>query len=246
VSNHYPEAVTRGCQALTLCGAVAHIRQGISTRIRCVAGGECASRGDRQMTRQYDRRVKKIQVQGLHHITIVGSTKQSAIDFWQGALGMPFVFEQPNLGKPDENHLYFDPGDGRLLTVFTNESREDARRHAPREIGCVEHIAFNVSRATFQQAPARLQARGIEFIQRDRGFMDSIYLHDPNGLKVELACYKFETPEGLRDVDVLMKAHELRVGRGDHHITDEHLADAIEALCAERRRLQQVEASVRR
>ena len=181
--------------------------------------------------------VKKIQVQGLHHITIVGSTKQSAIDFWQGALGMPFVMEQPNLGKPDENHLYFDPGDGRLLTVFTNESREDARRLAPREIGCVEHIAFNVSRASFIQAPARLRDRGIEFIQRDRGFMDSIYLQDPNGLKVELACYKFETPEGLRDVDVLMKAHALRVERGDHHITDEHLADAIELLLAERPRL---------
>ena len=141
--------------------------------------------------------MNKVQVQGVHHITIVGSTKQSAIDFWQGALGMPFVMEQPNLGKPDENHLYFDPGDGRLLTVFTNESREDAGRDAPREVGCVEHIAFNVSRATFQQAPARLRARGIDFIQRDRGFMDSIYLRDPNGLKVELACYKFETPAGL-------------------------------------------------
>ena len=70
--------------------------------------------------------MKKIQVQGVHHITIVGSTKQSAVDFWQGVLGMPFVFEQPNLGKPDENHLYFDPGDGRLLTVFTNEARGGA------------------------------------------------------------------------------------------------------------------------
>jgi glyoxalase family protein len=181
--------------------------------------------------------VRKIQVQGLHHITIVGSTKRSAIDFWQGALGMPFVLEQPNLGKPDENHLYFDPGDGRLLTVFTNESREDAARDAPREIGCVEHIAFNVSRASFQQAPARLQERGIEFIQRDRGFMDSIYLRDPNGMKVELACYKFEPPDGVRAVDVLMKAQELRVSRGDHHIAEEHLADAIEAILAGRPRL---------
>jgi catechol 2,3-dioxygenase-like lactoylglutathione lyase family enzyme len=181
--------------------------------------------------------VKKIQAQGVHHITIVGSTKQSAIDFWQGVLGMPFVFEQPNLGKPDENHLYFDPGDGRLLTVFTNEALQDAGRHAPREAGCVEHLAFNVSRATFLQAPARLTERGIEFIQRDRGFMDSIYLRDPNGMKVELACYKFETPAGLRDVDVLMKAQMLRVQRGDHHITEEHLADAIEALMATRPRL---------
>ena len=181
--------------------------------------------------------MQKIQVHGVHHITLVGSTKQSAIDFWQGALGMPFLFEQPNLGKPDENHLYFDPGDGRLITVFTSESRSDARRLAPRDIGCVEHIAFNVSRATFLMAPARLRERGIEFIQRDRGFMDSIYLQDPNGLKVELACYKFETPEGFRAADVLTRAFALRVARGDHHITEEHLADAIEELMAGRERL---------
>jgi glyoxalase family protein len=181
--------------------------------------------------------MKGIQVQGVHHITIVGSTRQTAIDFWQGVLGMPFILEQPNLGKADENHLYFDPGDGRLLTVFTDESHADARRHAPREIGCVEHLAFNVSRATFSQAPERLRAHGIEFIQRDRGFMDSIYLRDPNGLKVELACYKFEVPEGFRAADVLMKAQKLRVERGDHHIAEDHLADAIAMHNATRDRL---------
>jgi len=182
--------------------------------------------------------MQRIQVQGAHHTTIVGSSRQTAIDFWQGLLGMPFVMEQPNLGKPDESHLYFDPGDGRLLTVFTNESRPDAGRPAPREVGCVEHLAFNVSRATFTQVPDRLRERGIEFLQRDRGFMDSIYLQDPNGLKIELACYKFEVPEGFRAVDVLMRAHRLRVERGDHHIAEPHLADAIEALIAGRDRLE--------
>jgi len=181
--------------------------------------------------------VKKVQIQGVHHITIVGSTKQSAVDFWQGALGMPFVMEQPNLGNPDENHLYFDPGDRRLLTVSTNETRQDAGRAAPREIGSVDHIAFNVSRASFTEASARLTARGISFYERDRGFMNSIYLKDPNGLTVELACYKFETPHGFRDVDVLMKAHRLRVERGAHHIAEEHLADAIEQLMETRDRL---------
>ncbi len=181
--------------------------------------------------------MKTIQIQGVHHITIVGSTRQSAIDFWQGVLGMPFILEQPNLGKADENHLYFDPGDGRLLTVFTDESHPDAGRHAPREVGCVEHLAFNVSRATFALAPERLRERGIEFIQRDRGFMDSIYLRDPNGLKVELACYKFEAPEGFRAADVLMKAQALRVERGDHHIAEEHLTDAIAMLMGTRDRL---------
>ena len=101
----------------------------------------------------------------------------------------------------------------------------------------MEHLALNVSRATFTLAPGRLKERGIEFMQRDRGFMDSIYLQDPNGMKVELSCYKFETPRGFRAADVLMQAHRLRVERGDHHITEEHLADAIEMLLATRDRL---------
>ena len=68
--------------------------------------------------------MQKLQVQGVHHITLVGADRQTSIDFWEGVLGMPFVFEQPNLDVPEESHLYFDPGDGRLITVFTNESRK--------------------------------------------------------------------------------------------------------------------------
>ena len=118
---------------------------------------------------------------------------------------MPFVLEQPNLGKPDENHLYFDPGDGRLLMVFTNESREDADG-TRRERSAASNTSRSTCRGRRSSGAGASGERGIEFIQRDRGFMDSIYLHDPNGLKVELACYKFETPEGFRAVDVLMKA----------------------------------------
>ena len=60
----------------------------------------------------------KIQTQGVHHITFVGSNREAIIDFYQGVLGMPLVFEQPNLDVPDELHLYFDPGDGRLITHY--------------------------------------------------------------------------------------------------------------------------------
>jgi catechol 2,3-dioxygenase-like lactoylglutathione lyase family enzyme len=68
--------------------------------------------------------MRKIQTQGVHHITLVGADRQTSIDFWEGVLGMPFVFEQPNLDNEAESHLYFDPGDGRLITVFTDEGRE--------------------------------------------------------------------------------------------------------------------------
>ena len=178
--------------------------------------------------------MSRIQVQGVHHITLVGSNRQSAMDFWQGLLGMRFLFEQPNLGNPNENHLYFDPGDGRLITVFTNESRRDDPSPHPRDIGHLEHIAFNVSRATQTQVAERLQARGIPFKSFDRGFMDSIYFSDPNGLRLELACYKFQTPAGVRDADVLVRADAIRRKAGAHHINEQHLADAIEELMTER------------
>ena len=177
--------------------------------------------------------MKRIQVQGVHHITLVGSTRQSAIDFWEGLLGMPLLFEQPNLGRPEEKHLYFDPGDGRLITVFTNEQRQDDPTEHPRGIGHLEHIAFTVSRAIQTQVAKRLEERGIAFKSFDRGFMDSIYFKDPNGLRLELACYKFVAPEGVRETEILRRANALRLKAQAHHITEEHLADAIAELMSE-------------
>jgi catechol 2,3-dioxygenase-like lactoylglutathione lyase family enzyme len=175
--------------------------------------------------------VRKLQSEGVHHITIVGANRQTSIDFWEGVLGMPFVFEQPNLDNESESHLYFDPGDGRLITVFTNEERAPDSTRTSTEIGCVHHIAFAVSQATFKQVVERLDERGIRHSgPKDRGFMDSIYFEDPLGLLIELASYRFEPPFGFTHADVLLASHKLRVERGDYNIDQEHLADAIEAL----------------
>jgi catechol 2,3-dioxygenase-like lactoylglutathione lyase family enzyme len=175
--------------------------------------------------------MRKLQTQGVHHITLVGADRQTSIDFWEGVLGMPFVFEQPNLDRPEESHLYFDPGDGRLITVFTNEERTPDPTRTSTDQGAVHHIAFTVSEATFHQAVERLEERGIRHSGvRDRGFMDSIYFEDPLGLLIELSSYRFEPPFGYTHADVLLEAHRLRVERGDHHIDRVHLADAIEDM----------------
>jgi catechol 2,3-dioxygenase-like lactoylglutathione lyase family enzyme len=175
--------------------------------------------------------MRKIQVQGVHHITINGADRRTSIDFWEGVLGMPFVFEQPNLDQPHESHLYFDPGDGRLITIFTNEERAGGHREQPREPGFVHHVAFSLSQAVFAQVVERLDERGIEHSGvKDRGFMDSIYFDDPLGLLIELASYRFEPPTGFTHAEVLLEAHLLRTERGDHHIDTVHLADAIERM----------------
>jgi catechol 2,3-dioxygenase-like lactoylglutathione lyase family enzyme len=175
--------------------------------------------------------MRKIQSQGVHHITIVGANRQTSIDFWEGVLGMPFVFEQPNLDNAAESHLYFDPGDGRLITIFTNEERTPDPTRTATDPGCVHHIAFSLSQATFRQTVERLDERGISHSGvKDRGFMDSIYFEDPLGLLIELASYRFEPPHGFTHAQVLLEAHKLRVARDDYAIAPIHLADAIEAM----------------
>jgi len=175
--------------------------------------------------------MQKLQTQGVHHITLVGADRQTSIDFWEGVLGMPFVFEQPNLDVPQESHLYFDPGDGRLITIFTREDRKPDPERTSTDQGSVHHIAFWVSKATFSQAVERLDKRGIKHSGvKDRGFMDSIYFQDPLGLLIELAAYRFFPPEGVSYGEVMLEAHKIRVARGDYNIKEEHLADAIEVL----------------
>ena len=175
--------------------------------------------------------MRKLQTQGVHHITITGADRQTSIDFWEGVLGMPFVFEQPNLDNAAESHLYFDPGDGRLITIFTNEERTADPARTPMDPGCVHHVAFSLSHATFSQAVERLDERGISHSGvKDRGFMDSIYFTDPLGLLIELASYRFQPPFGYAHADVLLEAHKIRVERGDRNIGEVHLADAIEIL----------------
>ena len=176
---------------------------------------------------ELERQMKKIQSLGVHHITLTGADRQTSIDFWEGVLGMPFIFDQPNLDDPEEGHLYFDPGDGRLITVFTNESRKGTPGRTPMEPGCVHHLAFEVDRAMFDQVPARLEARGIGHSGvKDRGFMFSIYFKDPLGLLIELACYTFIPPRGSSHAEVMLEAHKLRVAAGAKAIEREHLADA--------------------
>ena len=176
-----------------------------------------------------------ISTQGVHHITLNGADRQTSVDFWEGVLGMPLVFEQPNLDAPEINHLYFDPGDGRLITIFTSEDRKAERKPNPNAPGNLHHLAFNVSLASYKQAATRLKKAGFaSSAEIDRGFMWSIYFRDPLGQLMELASYKFEPPAGFSHADVLHRAHHIRVEAGDANIEDRHLAEAITGIMEDR------------
>ena len=145
-----------------------------------------------------------IQSQGIHHITLNGADRKTSINFWQNILGMKLIFEQPNLDDLSINHLYFDCGDGRTITVFTSENRKPAKFKNKNEPGSVHHVAIWVSQSTIRIAEKNLNDNKISNTGiKDRGFMDSLYFKDPLGLLVEIASYKFEPPSGKSYAQVL-------------------------------------------
>ena len=140
-----------------------------------------------------------------------------------------------NLDNDDESHLYFDPGDGRLITIFTDEKRKDINKKVSQETGAVHHVAFELSQAVFEQVERRLKERQITYTgPKDRGFMKSIYFRDPLGLLIELAYYTFVIPEGSRLADIMIRAHRIRVNIGAYNIQQEHISEAIEEITSQR------------
>ncbi len=175
--------------------------------------------------------MRKIQTQGVHHITFIGADRQTSIDFWEGVLGMPFVFEQPNLDVPEENHLYFDPGDGRLITVFTNEGRRPDPRPNPQGIGNLHHIAFTVSRAAYLQVVKRLGERASPTAAR---WIAASWTRSTSATRWGNCTSWLRTsssrPWAIRTPRCSSRRTRSAGERGDYNIAEEHLADAIEAL----------------
>jgi catechol 2,3-dioxygenase-like lactoylglutathione lyase family enzyme len=175
-----------------------------------------------------DRPDSPITTTGTDHITIWGSNEADTIAFYRDLLGMPLVLRQPNLDDPSQTHLFFDTGDGRILTVFVGD-RESHRGRQRGGTGSVHHLCFSVAPEDFEDVAAALDDDGRSYNVFDRGIFFSLYTHDNNGLVIELSTDKYDVPDDRRG-EVLAKAQELRVEDGEDYAKDEHLAAALEEL----------------
>jgi catechol 2,3-dioxygenase-like lactoylglutathione lyase family enzyme len=175
-----------------------------------------------------DRPDSPVQVQGTDHVTVTGSNVEDTVAFYRDLLGMPLVLRQPNLDQPDVTHLFFDTGDGRILTFFVSEDRQ-SNRQPPMGVGSVHHLAFRVAAERLDDVKAALDDDGRHFNEFDRGAFHSLYTRDNNGLTIELVADKFPVPDEHRG-EVLALAQKHRVEAGADYVDDEHMRAAIDEL----------------
>jgi catechol 2,3-dioxygenase-like lactoylglutathione lyase family enzyme len=167
-----------------------------------------------------------IRTTGTDHVTVWGSNAADTIAFYRDLLGMPLVLRQPNLDDPSQTHLFFDTGDGRILTFFVNPDRESPRTQRT-QVGGVHHLCFSIAPEDFEDAMDALDADGRGYNLFDRGIFLSLYTRDNSGLIVELTTDKYDVPDD-RKGEVLATAHRIREDDGAEYAKDEHLAAALE------------------
>ena len=136
-------------------------------------------------------------VSGHDHVTLVGSNEADTVAFYRDVLGLALVMRQPNLDRPEVTHLFFDAGDGRLVTFFVDESRDSHDGAQDPGVGAVHHVAFRVEAADIPAIRDRLRGAGHEFSEFDRGAFHALYTRDHNGLTIELASYQLFAVLGL-------------------------------------------------
>ena len=170
-----------------------------------------------------------LRTTGTDHITLIGSNEEDTIAFYRDVLGMPLVLRQPNLDAPHVTHLFFDTGDGRLLSFFVTDDRDSHTGPQRPGVGAVHHLAFSIEPDRFAETKQALDDIGHRYNEFDRGAFHSLYTQDHNGLVIELATDKYEIPDDRR-AEVLAAAQRARVEAEAEYVDDEHIESALSGL----------------
>jgi catechol 2,3-dioxygenase-like lactoylglutathione lyase family enzyme len=152
--------------------------------------------------RSHTRAEGKINFYGVHHLALSTDDMKVTVDFYVDVLGMRLVHAMkvpPGLGTGPDNrgnppfeeirHYFFDMGRDGLLAFF--EMPKGAKERGDRNaLGAMQHVSFAVSPESQARIRARLDANKVPYdgpLEILPGIF-SIYLFDPNDIRLEFSC----------------------------------------------------------
>ena len=177
-------------------------------------------------------------IQRIHHVAYRCRSAKETVEWYGKHLDMDFVLaiaedQVPSTKAPDPYmHVFLDAGGGNVLAFFELPNSPPLGRDGNTP-AWVQHIAFKVgSVAELEAAKARLEADGIEVIGvTDHTIFKSIYFHDPNGHRLELAA-DTATPEQSKRLDEVkwaMLEEWSRTRRAPKHAAWMHEKEFVQA-----------------
>ena len=120
----------------------------------------------------------------LHHAAWVTRDQEATRHFYEDILGIPLVAtwaeKSPATGR-EYCHTFFTFGDGGALAFFQYADQDEH----PVELQSPGHLAFECDADTQQGIKERLEANGYELRVTNHGYCVSLYVTDPNNLRLE-------------------------------------------------------------
>jgi catechol 2,3-dioxygenase-like lactoylglutathione lyase family enzyme len=151
----------------------------------------------------------------LHHAAWVTRDQEATRVFYEDVIGVPLVAtwaeRAPTTGR-EYCHTFYEMSDGSALAFF----QWDDQDVNPIELVSPGHVAFECDGETQQAIKSRLEAAGYETRLTDHGYCVSLYVHDPNNLRLEFTVDHAKVEEIL--AERRRDAHETlaRWLAGDH------------------------------
>jgi glyoxylase I family protein len=178
-----------------------------------------------------------MKLKRIHHVAYRCRDAKETVEFYQRVLGMDFVLaiaedRVPSTKAPDPYmHVFLDAGMGNVLAFFELPNSPDMGKDANTP-AWVQHLAFELENfQALKQAKASLEAEGLDVLGPvNHGIFQSIYFHDPNGHRIELAantCTE-EEMQKLHDVAPAMLEEWSRTKRAPKHAAWLHEKEFIE------------------
>ena len=135
-----------------------------------------------------------MKIDRIHHVAYRCNDAKETVEWYVKNLNMDFVLaiaedQVPSTKEPDPYmHIFLDAGMGNVLAFFELPN-SPAMDRDPNTPDWVQHIAFQVeSMDDLLAGKEKLIAEGVEVLGPiDHGIFHSIYFHDPNGHRLELA-----------------------------------------------------------
>lgn len=183
----------------------------------------------------------RMQLQGLHHITLICSNARRTVDFYTRVLGFRLVKKTVNFDDPGAYHIYFgndyaDPG--TLITFF--EWKDLAKGYWG--IGTTHHAALIVESEEAQLKWKRwLKDHGVKVSgPYDRSYFRSLYFTDPDGAILEIATRGpgwtvDEPPETLGSKVIAPPDRLLRANRDEAAISAAIWPEPVEQITPDMR-----------
>jgi glyoxylase I family protein len=168
----------------------------------------------------------------MHHHAFVSTDLERTRHFYEDIIGLPLTATWAEMDRfPGRDRIYchtlFELADGSGLAFFQFQDPE-TEPPVVRQPSPSIHIALMCDEPTQQDILDRLRAAGFsekEAYVQDHGYCQSLYVYDPDGLRLEFTVDRADMPEILARQRT--SAHETlrRWLAGDHASNNEYRPD---------------------